>query len=718
MKRATILIGIMCVLILTIWCGSAMAETRGTYHGVDWVIDDDGVLTLGNGDIQTMTGSGGSKWYWYNVKSVVCSGTVVLDSGEDLFSTHRVLETADLSGFDTSHVTNMSHMFYACGYLTSLDLSSWDTSNVTDMSGMFTDCGKLTSLNLSGWDTSNVVYMGRQGSGIGMFQKCSKLTSLDVSELDTSNVTDMCSMFKECKSLTHLDVSGWNTSKVTSMHFMFDECESLTSLDVSGWDTGSVTDMYEMFHGCSALESLDVSGWDTSHVTEMYMMFVGCKNLVSLDASGWVLGEVRIGAMFMECQNLTSLDISGWDTTNVTEASSSLFYNCKKLREVTLGDRYKTEDPDKTIILPTPPASQSGVQYTRKWIREDRTYGPFTPSELIDNYGAGMGGKWVWEPVSVEYTLCFSSASYPDAVGEMAQVTTSATSDYQLVANQYALYGFVFDHWDDGRGHTYVNGGVIPANTYAAGDVVTLNLVMKRRDTSIQMHNGEFTFSILGDEKAVFIPIPAGTSYQVFEENLPDDWVLIAQADTTGLIIPLEEAEALFLNKYQPDMATIQFTGRKLMDGQPAKADSFSFELWEGNVLLQTKSVIDGGFVQFDILEYGRNDAGIHTYVIKELVGTDDSILYDGHEETIDVEVTTEVGDDNITRVRAEVMHSESTYPDILFENWTKPGALTLKKLVDDLLEGHEGDEFRFRITFKQENGLPLNDTLTCIIEP
>ena len=61
-----------------------MAETRGTYHGVDWVIDDDGVLTLGNGDIQTMTGSGGSKWYWYNVKSVVCSGTVVLDSGEDL----------------------------------------------------------------------------------------------------------------------------------------------------------------------------------------------------------------------------------------------------------------------------------------------------------------------------------------------------------------------------------------------------------------------------------------------------------------------------------------------------------------------------------------------------------------------------------------------------------------------------------------------------------
>ena len=165
-------------------------------------------------------------------------------------------------------------------------------------------------------------------------------------------------------------------------------------------------------------------------------------------------------------------------------------------------------------------------------------------------------------------------------------------------------------------------------------------------------------------------------------------------------------------------MATIQFTGRKLMDGQPAKADSFSFELWEGNVLLQTKPVIDGGFVQFDILDYDKFDEGVHTYVIKELIGVDETLLYDGHEETIDVEVTTEVGDDNITRVHAKVTHSEGTYPDILFENWTKPGELSLKKLVDDLLEGHENDEFRFRITFKQENGLPLNEDVTYSIEP
>ncbi|WP_027727938.1 BspA family leucine-rich repeat surface protein [Treponema sp. C6A8] len=46
-------------------------------------------------------------------------------------------ETIDLSGFDTSRVTNMSEMFANCKKLTELDLSDFDTSKVTNMSKMF-----------------------------------------------------------------------------------------------------------------------------------------------------------------------------------------------------------------------------------------------------------------------------------------------------------------------------------------------------------------------------------------------------------------------------------------------------------------------------------------------------------------------------------------------------------------------------------------------------
>ena len=40
-------------------------------------------------------------------------------------------------------------MFSDCSSLTSLDLSGFDTSKVTDMNHMFTNCFKLTSLDVS-----------------------------------------------------------------------------------------------------------------------------------------------------------------------------------------------------------------------------------------------------------------------------------------------------------------------------------------------------------------------------------------------------------------------------------------------------------------------------------------------------------------------------------------------------------------------------------------
>ena len=65
----------------------------------------------------------------------------------------------DLSGWDTSNVTNMSDMFSGCGKLIKLDMSCFNTSKVTDMSGMFNSCKELTELNLSNFDTSNVTDM-------------------------------------------------------------------------------------------------------------------------------------------------------------------------------------------------------------------------------------------------------------------------------------------------------------------------------------------------------------------------------------------------------------------------------------------------------------------------------------------------------------------------------------------------------------------------------
>ena len=108
----------------------------------------------------------------------------------------------------------------------------------------------LNKIDLSGWDTSDITDMSK------MFNSCYFLKSLDVSGFNTSKVTNMSNMFNSCWEIKSLDVSGFNTSKVTNMSYMFNGCSSLTSLDLSNWNTASVTNMSRMFNGCNKLSNL------------------------------------------------------------------------------------------------------------------------------------------------------------------------------------------------------------------------------------------------------------------------------------------------------------------------------------------------------------------------------------------------------------------------------------------------------------------------------
>ena len=61
---------------------------------------------------------------------------------------------ADISGWDTSSVADMSHMFYEAT-LFNADISGWDTSSVTNMTSMFHGATAFNA-DISGWDTSSV----------------------------------------------------------------------------------------------------------------------------------------------------------------------------------------------------------------------------------------------------------------------------------------------------------------------------------------------------------------------------------------------------------------------------------------------------------------------------------------------------------------------------------------------------------------------------------
>ena len=329
-----------------------------------WMIDSSGCLI-----IEPQSGETGEleDWGWTapwsNYKNSIISATikktVIAKTASRAFYDCKSLRSIDLSGLDTSSVTDMSGMFYGCISLASLDLSSLDTSQVTGMYDMFYGCISLASLDLSSLDTSQVTGMSY------MFYNCSSLASLDVSGLDTSNVTDMGGMFSGCSSLSSLDLSSFDTSNVTSMSSMFYNCSSLSSLDVSSFDTSQVMDMSGMFRGCTSLASLDVSSFDTSKVTNMSgmfgncpiqtlelssfetsqvtnasSMFSGCSSLKSLDLSGFATPKVAdMSSMFDGCTSLASLDISHFDTSSASNMGN-MFWNCSSLQSVALGDKF------------------------------------------------------------------------------------------------------------------------------------------------------------------------------------------------------------------------------------------------------------------------------------------------------------------------------------------------------------------------------------------
>lgn len=145
--------------------------------------------------------------------------------------------------FDTSEVTDMSHMFRACQELESVDLQGLNTSSVTDMSYMFCHCNKVRELDISGFDTSKVL--------------------------------DMSSMFACCYKVDKLDVSGFHTSLVTNMNSMFTNCFNVKSLHVEGFDTSNVTDMGHMFSFCYSVKDLNVSGFNTSNLINKNAMLRG-----------------------------------------------------------------------------------------------------------------------------------------------------------------------------------------------------------------------------------------------------------------------------------------------------------------------------------------------------------------------------------------------------------------------------------------------------------
>ena len=616
-------------------------------------------------------------WFYYCDKMTVC----------------------DLSGVDFSQVTRMDGFFSTCyGLETIIGLDAEDFGAVTSMKSMFDGCRALTALDLSGWDVHNVANMN------GMFDECRSLVSLDLSGWDVRSVTDFGTMFSGCAALTGIDFSGWSPESALNMNRIFYRCISLLNLDIADWNTPVLYNLYEAFRYCSSLTELDLSGWDVSHVNSLYRAFSDCRRLVSLNLSGWH-PEVSTTMYWMMdgCDALEVVNLDSWTVASCTSISS-FFPNITSstratLREVTLGPEFKFTAGSTSTRLPDPPTSKDGVYYTGKWIREDGSDGPYTATELWNNYVPEMAGTWIWEERQVNYVIKFVASN--GAAGAMPDQKIKADTAGTINPCEFYRFNYHFDHWDASDGRTYADGATIPKNRYAVGDVITLTAVFEKDDNHLGFDEGVAELTLHGGEKVTLPDLPGGASYQVWEET-PAGWQLIEQTNAAGEIPANGTADSSFTNEYVPGTATISLLAQKTLDGRSPEDGQFTFELVRTDgtepEVVETVHNNGAGMVTFQQLVFMQ--PGTFTYQIREVRGEDEAINYDSHVETVTITVSDD-GAGNLTAV-------SSLGTDIpSFENETKPGTLTVSKEAT----GGTGDEvFTFEITLTDDYGRPLDN--------
>ena len=250
--------------------------------------------------------------------------------------------SVNFTGWNTSKVTDMSYMFNSTSLSGSSGFNTWNTSNVRNMYSMFRGkaANQTNNLNLTGWDTSNVTDMGYMFYFCKYLQNISGLTNWNVGK-----VTNMDHMFYSCLSASTIgDLSNWNVSSVTSMNCMFASCDNLKSLgDLSNWNVSKVTDMKGMFWGDYNLSLTGINNWRPGKLKDITFFLSNAKKATgdfSFIINNWDLSEITsLERVFDECSGITSVGEFGtvfankYDTTKIT-STSQLFSGCSSLTSV------------------------------------------------------------------------------------------------------------------------------------------------------------------------------------------------------------------------------------------------------------------------------------------------------------------------------------------------------------------------------------------------
>lgn len=243
-----------------------------------------------------------------------------------------VLAKVNMSTCSFADITSLASMCYNQYNLYEIYLPHDLSNKCTNISNLFNGCHGLINLDLSGWDTSGVTNFQ------ATFSNCNELVDMKgLEDFDFSSATTMNNFLSHMYMLKELDTSKWKTTnKLTNLANCFDDLRQIKSIDVSGINTENVTTFYCVFSSCRNLKSIDLSNWIISNkVTSVACFFQYCRNLETIIRNkDWDTSNVTgFDGMFRECRRLQEIDISDFDFSKATNISN-MFNGCSNLRKI------------------------------------------------------------------------------------------------------------------------------------------------------------------------------------------------------------------------------------------------------------------------------------------------------------------------------------------------------------------------------------------------
>ena len=300
--------------------------------------------------------------------------------------------------------TTLSSFFKELKSLTSISgLENLNTTHVTDMSKMFYNCNNLSSLNLSQFNTGNVEKMNE------MFYYCRGLNSLDLSAFNTAKVNNMYRMFYYCFVRT-IDLSSFNTANVENMDEMFAGASLVVNIYTSdSFKTDKLTTSKYMFYLCTKLPNFNKDEVDATHANYgaggYFKKIVGQKGSVTLGANGEPLAVAELTLTDDE-------DFKAYESFIATSAS----YN-RKMKEGTTW---------ATLCLPFEVSLENKNFRAFKLLSADETTNTVELEEITTSVAAGT-------PVIIKMNEGQTALKFSVADKEIAhKVVSAADGNYQL----------------------------------------------------------------------------------------------------------------------------------------------------------------------------------------------------------------------------------------------------------------------------------------------